>query len=53
MVDRPVGQELPTGDVTRPACIARNATVRKVPVAFTWSGSPIVMCTTKYAPGLP
>ncbi|WP_392666844.1 hypothetical protein [Streptomyces sp. LN785] len=51
--NRPISQELPARDVTRPAYVAKDGTPRNVPIAFTWNGSHIVMCTTKNAPGLP
>ncbi|MCR8574162.1 MULTISPECIES: hypothetical protein [unclassified Streptomyces] len=38
---------------TRLAYVAKDGTPRNVPIAFTWNGSHIVMCTTKNAPKLP
>ncbi len=35
------------------AYVAKDGTPRNVPIAFTWNGSEIVMCTTKNAPKLP
>ena len=40
-------------DLTRLAYVANDGTPRNVPIAFTWNGSEIVMCTTKNAPKLP
>ncbi|GGR51025.1 nitroimidazol reductase NimA-like FMN-containing flavoprotein (pyridoxamine 5'-phosphate oxidase superfamily) [Streptomyces netropsis] len=50
MVNRPISQELPARDVTRLACVAKDGTPRNVPIAFTWNGSHIVMCTTRTRP---
>ena len=36
----------------RLAYIARDGTPRSIPIAFTWNGSEIVMCTSKNAPKL-
>jgi hypothetical protein len=53
VLNRPISQELLARDVTRPAYVAKDGTPRNVPIAFTWNGSHIVMCTTKNAPKLP
>ncbi len=53
VLNRPLGQELLARDVTRLAYVAKDGTPRVVPIAFTWNGSEIVMCTTKNAPKLP
>ena len=53
ILDRPVSRELLARDVTRLAYIAKGGTPRNIPIAFTWNGSEIVMCTTKNAPKLP
>jgi len=39
-------------DLTRLAYVAKDGTPRNVPIAFTWNGSEIVMCTSKNAPKL-
>src|SRR5918999_5264469 len=52
ILDRPISRELLARDVTRLAYVARDGTPRNVPIAFTWNGSEIVMCTTKNAPKL-
>ena len=49
----PLSQELLARDLTRLAYVAKDGTPRNVPIAFAWSGSEIVMCTTKNAPKLP
>ncbi|GAB2603774.1 pyridoxamine 5'-phosphate oxidase [Paractinoplanes abujensis] len=33
--------------------MARDGTPRSIPIAFTWNGSQIVLCTAKNAPKLP
>src|SRR5436190_6669241 len=53
VLNRPISQELLARDLTRLAYIARDGTPRNVPIAFTWNGSTIVMCTSKNAPKLP
>ena len=50
---RPISQELLARDLTRLAYVAKDGTPRNVPIAFTWNGSEIVMCTTKNAPKIP
>ena len=53
VLNRPLSQELLARDLTRLAYVAKDGTPRNVPIAFTWNGSEIVMCTTKNAPKLP
>lgn len=53
VLDRPISQELLARDLTRFAYIAKDGTPRTIPIAFTWNGSEIVLCTTKNAPKLP
>ena len=52
ILDRPYSRELLARDVTRLAYVAKDGTPRNVPIAFTWNGSQIVMCTAKNAPKL-
>ena len=52
VLHRPLSQELLARDVTRLAYVAADGTPRNVPMAFTWNGSEIVMCTSKNAPKL-
>ena len=52
VLNRPISQELLARDVTRLAYVAKDGTPRNVPIAFTWNGSEIVMCTSKNAPKL-
>ena len=53
VLNRPLSRELLARDLTRLAYVAKDGTPRNVPIAFTWNGSEIVMCTTKNAPKLP
>jgi hypothetical protein len=53
ILNRPTSQELLARDLTRLAYVARDGTPRNIPIAFTWNGSEIVLCTTKNAPKLP
>jgi hypothetical protein len=52
VLDRPHSQELLGRDITRLAYVGTDGTPRNVPIAFTWNGSEVVMCTTKNAPKL-
>ena len=45
VLNRPVSQELLARDLARLAYVAKDGTPRNVPVAFTWNGSQIVVCT--------
>lgn len=53
ILDRPLSQELLERDLSRLAYVAQDGTPRNVPIAFTWNGTEIVMCTAKNAPKLP
>src|SRR3954467_1477882 len=50
VLDRPLSQELLARDLTRLGYVAKDGTPRAVPIAFTWNGSQLIMCTTKNAP---
>jgi Pyridoxamine 5'-phosphate oxidase len=52
VLNRPISQDLLARDITRLAYVAKDGTPRNVPIAFTWNGSEIVMCTSKNAPKL-
>src|SRR3954463_5130676 len=52
ILNRPLSQELLARDLTRLAYVAKDGTPRSIPIAFTWNGSQIVMCTSKNAPKL-
>jgi hypothetical protein len=53
ILNLPISQELRARDLLRMAYVAKDGTPRNVPIAFTWNGSEIVVCTTKNAPKLP
>src|SRR5207237_10546122 len=52
VLDRPLSRELLARDLTRLAYVATDGTPRSIPIAFTWNGTEIVLCTTKNAPKL-
>ncbi|MEO6082093.1 MAG: pyridoxamine 5'-phosphate oxidase family protein [Umezawaea sp.] len=52
ILNRPLSQELLARDLTRLAYVAKDGTPRNIPIAFSWNGTEIVMCTTKNAPKL-
>ncbi|GAA0948375.1 pyridoxamine 5'-phosphate oxidase family protein [Virgisporangium aurantiacum] len=52
VLNRPLSRELLARDVTRLAYVATDGTPRAVPIAFTWNGTEIVMCTSTNAPKL-
>ncbi|HVX43446.1 MAG TPA: pyridoxamine 5'-phosphate oxidase family protein [Mycobacteriales bacterium] len=52
ILNHPNSRELLARDVARLAYIATDGTPRAVPIAFTWNGSRIVMCTSTNAPKL-
>ena len=53
VLSRPMSQELLARDLTRLAYTAQDGTPRNIPIAFTWNGAQIVMCTSTNAPKLP
>jgi hypothetical protein len=53
VLNRPLSRELLARDLTRLAYVAQDGTPRSIPIAFTWNGTQIVLCTTKNAPKLP
>jgi hypothetical protein len=52
VLNPPLSRELLARDLTRPAYVAKDGTPRAIPIAFTWNGVQIVMCTPKNAPKL-
>jgi hypothetical protein len=52
VMNRPMSRELLARDLTRLAYVAKDGTPRNVPIAFTWNGAEIVMCTSTNAPKL-
>ena len=52
VLEKPISQEMLDRDLVRLAYVAKDGTPRVVPIAFTWNGSEVVMCTTTNAPKL-
>jgi hypothetical protein len=52
ILDRPLSQEMLARDICRLAYVAVDGTPRNIPIAFTWNGAEVVMCTSKNAPKL-
>ena len=52
ILDKPLSQELLDRDLARLAYVAEDGTPRVVPIAFTWNGTEVVMCTSTNAPKL-
>ena len=52
ILNLPISQELLARDLLRMAYVAKNGSPRNVPIAFTWNGTQIVVCTPKNAPKL-
>jgi hypothetical protein len=53
ILKRPASRDLLARDILRLAYVAKDGTPRNIPIAFTWNGTEIVLCTTKNAPKLP
>jgi hypothetical protein len=53
ILNRRLSRELLARDLTRLAYVATDGTPRAIPIAFTWNGAEIVMCTPTNAPKLP
>src|SRR5947209_6199759 len=49
---KPISKEMLNRDIARLAYVAPDGTPRVVPIAFTWNGTEIVMCTSTNAPKL-
>ncbi len=52
ILDKPLSREMLDRDLCRLAYTASDGTPRAIPIAFTWNGSEIVMCTPTNAPKL-
>ncbi|WP_020664609.1 pyridoxamine 5'-phosphate oxidase family protein [Amycolatopsis benzoatilytica] len=52
ILNRPASRELLHRDVARLAYVAKDGTPRAIPIAFSWNGTEIVMCTATNAPKL-
>jgi hypothetical protein len=52
VLNKPISQEMLHRDIARLAYVAPDGTPRVIPIAFTWNGTEVVMCTTTNAPKL-
>jgi Pyridoxamine 5'-phosphate oxidase len=52
VLKKPISEEMLDRDLARLAYVAKDGTPRVVPLAFTWNGTEVVMCTTTNAPKL-
>lgn len=52
VLNKPISQELLNRDLARLAYVAPDGTPRVVPIAITWNGTEVVMCTSTNAPKL-
>jgi hypothetical protein len=52
ILEKPISQEMLNRDLARLAYVATDGTPRVVPIAFTWNGTEVVMCTSTNAPKL-
>ena len=52
ILEKPISRELLDRDLARLAYVAKDGTPRVVPIAFTWNGTEVVMCTSTNAPKL-
>src|SRR3712207_1949750 len=52
ILEKPISRELLNRDLARLAYVAKDGTPRVVPIAFSWNGSEVVMCTSTNAPKL-
>jgi hypothetical protein len=52
VLDKPLSREMLQRDLVRLAYVAPDGTPRVVPIAATWNGKQVVMCTPTNAPKL-
>jgi len=52
VLSHPYSQELLARDLLRMAYVAKDGTPRNIPIAFTWNGSQVVVCSATNAPKL-
>jgi hypothetical protein len=50
VLNRPLSRELLARDLARLAYVAKDGTPRAIPIAFSWNGSELVMCSPRNAP---
>ena len=53
VLDHPTSRALLQRDVLRMAYVAKDGSPRNIPIAFTWNGTHVVVCTSTNAPKLP
>src|SRR3984957_11474640 len=53
VLGRPLSQEMLARGMTRLGYVAKDGTPRCIPIAYTWNGTEIVMCTSKNAAKVP
>lgn len=49
---KPLSKEMLARDICRLAYVAKDGTPRAIPIAFTWNGTELVLCTPPNAPKL-
>jgi Pyridoxamine 5'-phosphate oxidase len=52
ILKKPTSREMLNRDLARLAYVAKDGGPRVVPIAFTWNGTEVVMCTSTNAPKL-
>jgi hypothetical protein len=52
VLQKPISEEMLNRDLARLGYVAKDGRPRAIPIAFTWNGSEIVMCTSPNAPKL-
>src|SRR3954464_6338420 len=52
ILKKPISHDMLNRDLARLAYVAEDGTPRVVPIAFTWNGTEVVMCTSTNAPKL-
>lgn len=52
ILNKPISQAMLDRDLARLAYVAKDGTPRVVPIAITWNGTEVVMCTAPNAPKL-
>lgn len=50
ILDRPHSRELLARDITRLAYVGTDGFPRNIPIAFTWNGTEVVLCSPPNAP---
>jgi hypothetical protein len=53
VLSKPLSQEMLARGMTRLGYVAKDGAPRCIPIAYTWNGTEIVMCTSKNAAKVP